>query len=538
MDQAEKGITTGLGSHSRTFPRLHVDASTSRALARVCIVTPEIVGPTRNGGIGTAYTSLALELARAGHEVTVLFTGDKADSGTLRDWENFYTGKGLLLTPLKRSGRRMSGRPYYRESSYEVFAWLKDHQSTFDIVHFPEWQGLGYYSLLAKHQGIAFPDITFCVGTHSSTAWLEAANNRAISYLEQITADFMERESVRLADIVLSPSQYLLEWMLADGWTLPAAVFVSPYVVPDSFLASAPIENTEETGADRKKLQEIVFFGRLEIRKGLILFCDAVDLLLRSNPAIVPRITFLGRSLVIRDEDSADYAHRRAERWGVEVSILSKDHDDALDYICGDGVLAIVPSLIENFPCTVLECLARRVPFLASAVGGIPEQIAVRDRERVCFPPRPDALAAKMEHALREPPAPASPAFDFVENNQLTVRWHEALVATAKRNREVKQVGRPATAGDTHPLVSVCLVHHDRPVFLRQSLESLLTTVAARPKRSPISTASSPSSANADGGSFAAKIDTLGRREITLRGIVVASICFSWMTTITRARMN
>ena len=44
---------------------------------RICIVSPDIVGPISNGGIGTACSALAQALAADGHEVTYL---------TLRAW--------------------------------------------------------------------------------------------------------------------------------------------------------------------------------------------------------------------------------------------------------------------------------------------------------------------------------------------------------------------------------------------------------------------------------------------------------------------
>ena len=467
MEQTEKGTRTGTGSRPRIFPRVQIDDSAAGSHSRVCIVTPQILGPTRNGGIGTAYTSLALILAQAGNEVTVLLSSDRCVSGTMPEWVRSYASKGVILIPMQRSGPRVQGRSSYAEDSYEVFLWLRDNQSRFDVLHCGEWLGLGYYSLLAKHQGIAFRDLTFCVGTHGSTSFVDAA----FGSLELLGLDFMERESVRLADVVVSPSQYLLNWMVADGWKLPESVFVSPNAVPASFLALTSASSPAGANPSRKTIREIVFFGRLEIGKGLILFCDAIDEMLHGNPSIIPRITFLGRSLSIRGEDSGHYVRRRAQPWGVEVTVLSKDHDDALGYISREGVLVVIPSVIDNFPYTVLECIARRVPFLASAAGGIPEQIAECDLDRVCFEPRPEALAAKIERALREAPAPASPAFDFAENNATIVRWHEALASTTKSHRKGSR--RPLPEHDVHPLVSVCLVHHDRPDYLKQSIESL-----------------------------------------------------------------
>ena len=64
------------------------------------------------------------------------------------------------------------------------------------------------------------------------------------------------------------------------------------------------------------------------------------------------------------------------------------------------GRLAVISSLVDNFPNTVLECVGAGVPLLVSNVGGIPEIIDPADRENVCFEPRPDVLAERIRDAL------------------------------------------------------------------------------------------------------------------------------------------
>jgi hypothetical protein len=59
---------------------------------RVCIVTMEI-GFSSPGGIGTAYTGLALALVERGHDVTVLFVDDNRH--TREEWM-------VILAPLER----------------------------------------------------------------------------------------------------------------------------------------------------------------------------------------------------------------------------------------------------------------------------------------------------------------------------------------------------------------------------------------------------------------------------------------------------
>src|SRR5437016_10539198 len=54
------------------FPNLPLEPSGGAGrTARVCIATYEILGPSKNGGIGTAYHSLAATLAAANHYVTI-----------------------------------------------------------------------------------------------------------------------------------------------------------------------------------------------------------------------------------------------------------------------------------------------------------------------------------------------------------------------------------------------------------------------------------------------------------------------------------
>ena len=60
------------------------------------------------------------------------------------------------------------------------------------------------------------------------------------------------------------------------------------------------------------------------------------------------------------------------------------------------GTLAVMPSLQDNSPNTVYECLEHGIPFIASNVGGVPELIAPEDHARVLFEPTSEGLG---EHA-------------------------------------------------------------------------------------------------------------------------------------------
>jgi len=210
-------------STAETFPRIFPplplgDGLTADAKnrTRVCIVSNEFVGPSRNGGIGTAYTVLADALAAAGHEVTCLYThGEECASHDIKYWQAEYKQRGVQLVPLPKAMTLFQTAPVAM-ASHATYSWLKQHDR-FDFIHFPECLGLGYYTQLAKQQGMAFAGAEICVGLHSMNQWIKQANREHVASHFDLQLDHMERQSVALADVVWSPSQYLITWIAERG---------------------------------------------------------------------------------------------------------------------------------------------------------------------------------------------------------------------------------------------------------------------------------------------------------------------------------
>ena len=454
-----------------TFSSLpKVDVARGSRLPRVCIATWEIEGPSRNAGIGTAYTSLADALKRAGYDVTILFLlGCHPTDGNMIDWVDYYrTEKGMKLIPLPMAHEPRIHAAWASSVSYHTYVWLKEHQHEFDIIHFPECQGLAFYSLLAKRQGLAFGDSTFVVSAHGPTFWVKEGSQDYIRNLGELEIDFMERVSVSAADIVVSPSQYLLGWMQQNGWELPERTYVAPYVLPQGLLSenSAPRQSNN-------KINEIVFFGRLEIRKGLKLFCDALDELCADRVDRKFEVTFLGKETQLYGRSSIGYISDRSKAWSVPWHIVSSKYQKAaIEYLKGTGRLAVMSSLSDNFPNTVLECVGAGVPLLASNVGGIPEIIDLADRTDVCFEPRPEVLAERIRAALEHGAVSARPSASFADTERNWVHWHASLSDRARNQQPVRQE-RQASRESIFPLVSVCFAYNVREKGAAATLASL-----------------------------------------------------------------
>ena len=70
----------------------------------------------------------------------------------------------------------------------------------------------------------------------NSHLWLKVhgAHIQAVESAEDLEVDRMEQQSIMHAQVLVSPSAYLLSWITSKGWALPshANVFVQPYIMP------------------------------------------------------------------------------------------------------------------------------------------------------------------------------------------------------------------------------------------------------------------------------------------------------------------
>ena len=149
------------------------------------------------------------------------------------------------------------------------------------------------------------------------------------------------------------------------------------------------------------RVQRLAFFGRFEERKGVRPFVAGINAL---EPELLEGIElgFLGRDTPVWTPERIDaLLSEQAKRALRDVVFETKlDQHEALARLSRRGTLAVMPSLEDNSPNTVYECLERNIPFMASNVGGIPELVAPEDRPRVLFEPTAEGVAAALRRAL------------------------------------------------------------------------------------------------------------------------------------------
>jgi glycosyltransferase involved in cell wall biosynthesis len=423
---------------------------------RVAFVADELLGYAGNG-IGTTTTFVSLALARTGHSVEVLYAGRPPTAPVDPEWQRLYDEAGVRVREVPHLTEKVEPGNFAR--SRDVESALRADPP--DVVVVQDLGAPANTALRLRRLGLAFERTSFVVFCHGTRQWITDVSRKMRVLPGALAVTVLERASVELADAVVSPSAYLVDWMRGEGWQLPAHTFVIPHVSRAGATGEPPSAHAH---VESERVERVAFFGRLEERKGLRPFLAALNAL---EPEVLARVDleFIGRPTppwpVERVTGLLSESTRRALR---SVSFeTTLDQHEALAKLLRPGTLAVMPSFEENSPNVVYECLENGIPFIASSAAGIRELVAPEDHARVLFEPTEQAIAQALRSALENGDAlrPASPAFDDADSLR---RWQEVLALPA---------ASPSPPPPEAPLVDVVVVHRSSEAALDRCLASL-----------------------------------------------------------------
>lgn len=342
--------------------------------------------PFVGGGIGTYTVRMARALAGQGHEPVVVTVGDcdeptiEKDAGICvvrlpfldyvenqQDWAG--PRRSILDSPMGPACHAAFWA-FHRESVLAMqlrhyLPWLLE---TFDppAIEAPDTGALLWFILNERRLGRGplagrtdGPPIL--VHLHSPTAWIEELQGgqqpgRAMAELRS-----MERDVLRWADGVASPSHMLVEWTRAWEPSI-GSIEVTPYPLGEPVYLDGPLP----TGGDA------LFVGRMERRKGFDTLAQALGRLGSDAPLlhVAGRDTF---DWVAGEMFGAMAIQRHCQ--GRDVRILDELPPDELDAqrrACG---IAVVASPNDNYPNTCMEAMVAGQVVVAANAGGMAEMI-------------------------------------------------------------------------------------------------------------------------------------------------------------------
>ena len=441
---------------------------------RVTVIASEILGVPGTGGPGTADSFLALALGRHGHDVELLVAPGRDISGLNPEWRQTYAESNVRVRPVAE-GRTV--RPSFLAPAWHVYNALRTDPP--EVVVADDWRALAYAALRSRQLGRSVVDSAFVVYCHGPARFFAAAAQKVPDTVARFGEEVAQRACLELADSVVSPSEFLVGWLREHRWPEMQSVRVI-----QNLWQSAVLDEPVERLSTGSRIRRLAFFGQLREGKGIGIFIASLR---QVDPRLLAGVDllFLGHTRrwtpeQIRDELGSEVVERVASI-RVETQL---ERAAAIAELRVAGTLAVMPSLLENSPYGVAECLEHGVPFLASEVGGTPELVADEDRARVLCPPGPAEFAAAITRALASPGGvePGRPAhapehslsawLELIE----TVKPSTASVATTPRRVAVVAVGEQSAR---------------RAAALEKANEVEVEVVPARSRRAGLEGASS-----------------------------------------------
>jgi glycosyltransferase involved in cell wall biosynthesis len=358
----------------------------------IAFISFEYPPDTVDGGIAAAVYQTAKMLQRRGNRVEV-FAGSRHRAGTETESD------GVVVHRIK-----VKDRVDFPRRIAQVFADCHAKDS-FDVLEGPDFgaDAAGSVRLV--------PDIPLVIRLHTpriildsietafQLSWhLRAINQARVTFgsLRRGINPFQdaERKHALEADEIAAPSRAIAEELI-KLWRLdPNRVTQIPYsYTPSADHLSIPIETHTNT---------VSFLGRLESRKGVLDFGQAIPSILKQRPDA--KFRFVGRSSGSPDpnRDMRQYLEDSLRPYLESIEFTNQVPLDQIPSVLASTDICVFPSLWDNFPFVCLEAMAAGRGVVGSKAGGMPEMLNSPEVGRVVSPKSPQEIAQAVVELLND----------------------------------------------------------------------------------------------------------------------------------------
>jgi len=399
---------------------------------RIALVSQSYPPENPGGGIGTQTYLKARGLSSLGHEVHVIAHSIDTDQHELYDNDG-----GVYVT-------RIPGFDSLLPITAEPVRWLtysvrvaeeiaRLHAcAPLDIIDFPEWGGEGYIYLLNRTAWNHIPVVTHLQGPLAMFA-------EKIGWPERDSAFFrigteMEGTCLRLSDAVFSSSRCSADWC-AEVYGL------SREKIP-VIHAGVDLELFRPLDLPKDTRPTIIFVGKIERNKGVLVLMDAACELATEFPGLRLRLAGSGSPSVLEE---------------IKAKASACHQDDLLEFLgyvprellpaeLSPAHVFAAPSIYEGGPGFVyLEAMACGLPVIACEGSGASEVVTDGKTGLLVAPGNPESLKIALRKLLGDPQERermGRRARAYVEAEADTrvcvkkiERFYESVVSSASRAR-------------------------------------------------------------------------------------------------------
>ncbi len=337
---------------------------------RIAFITYEFPPDTGKGGIGTYTIQMASLLASNGFDVHVFAGTDKPSYNQVL--QKVYVHRIQCSSP-----------QHFKVNVVNYFS-AAQKSKPFDIIESPEIHGN------AGEIKKAFPQIPLVVRLHAPNYLVESLKKKYTSFFAKMrfvlgalrrgkidagywrSYDYLtdpDYNFVQKADAITAPSNIMKQWAILH-WKIAGEKII---VIPNQFIPSTtfldlPINKTNER-------KEIVFFGRLNVLKGLVKATYAIKRILQEYKDY--------HFKVIGDDGAGPNVGESMQTWmerklmGVNdrINFYKGQEYENLPALIADADIVLLPSLFESFSYTCAEAMAAGKVVIGSRGTGMEDLI-------------------------------------------------------------------------------------------------------------------------------------------------------------------
>ena len=342
----------------------------------------------------------------------------------------------------------------------------------YGLIECPDYLAPGFFSVRDKRTGVGFASAKLVTHLHGSTSDLCASQRRSFLNREDLYANYMEGYVKKYADVILSPSQFLLTPVQS------AAFMTDRQYVRSGYPLFSPLVKTRQ-GDEAPGDIVVACVGHLEFRKGQDLLASAIKKLHESG-SLDPTTRFvfcgndgLGPERDARMSRTIGRILRGIPNWSISPA---KPREELRSWLADAVDICVVPSRMDNYPQVVLEAAQAGCHLICSDGGGIPESIKDYAITGRVFPSEDvSGLAQALREALgdvaKNPGMRQLYASQFAVHQQRqcqqTVAVYESLIKPVRP----PQIERTPVK-EVFPRVSIIIPFYNAHEYARDTIQS------------------------------------------------------------------
>lgn len=333
---------------------------------RIAYISYEFPPDTGKGGIGTYVNQIATAMAAKGFDIHV-FAGSpirtltESINGFHVNWvkcENRIDFKLKVMNSFNVQHQLLS---FNMIESPEIGgnAWeIKKQYPQLPLIvrlHAPDY----LVESLKKKYIPFFAKLRFVLGAIRRFRWDMGYWKK---YKKEDDVDF---QFTQIADFITAPSVAMKDWVVKQWKISPQKINIIPNIfLPSDSLLHIPVY---EEAVNKR----IIFFGRLNVLKGLVNGTIAMERILKKYPN--------WQFTVIGDDGNGPYAGTSMKGWMTkklkpvlqQVKFLDGMEHELIPAVIAESEIVLLPSLFESFSYTCAEAMASGKAIVGSNNGGM-----------------------------------------------------------------------------------------------------------------------------------------------------------------------